>query len=141
MVSNRLPAMLSDSDKVSASYHRCRFSDGFIDTFYDRFLAKSPEVQEKFRNTDFDQQKRMLRSSLLMVVWFNLRQPEAVAHLDILAEQHSRRGLDIPVHLYELWLDALVESVETNDAEYTPELGQLWRDAMRPGIDLFISKY
>ena len=133
--------MQSDLDKVSASYHRCRFSEGFIDSFYDRLLAKSSEVREKFRGTDFDRQKTMLRDSLIMVVRFNLDKADAIKHLESLAERHSRRELDIPAHLYELWLDALCEAVEEHDPEFNPDLGELWREAMRPGIELLISKY
>lgn len=40
--------MLPDLDDVTASYHRCRASDRFIDTFYEHFLAKSREVAADF---------------------------------------------------------------------------------------------
>jgi hypothetical protein len=43
--------MFPDLDPVTASYHRCRASVGFIDTFYAHFLAKSREVADKFRRT------------------------------------------------------------------------------------------
>ena len=42
-----------DIDAVTASYHRCMHGEGFVDTFYERFLAKSPEVAIKFQHTDF----------------------------------------------------------------------------------------
>ena len=45
--------MFPDLDAVTASYHRCRDSAGFVDTFYAHFLAKSREVADKFRGTDF----------------------------------------------------------------------------------------
>lgn len=133
--------MLPALDEVTASYHRCRASDGFLDTFYDRFLAKSPDVAEKFRNTDFSRQKLMLRESLLSMLTFNLGSEEARQDLLRLAERHSRRGVDIPPHMYDLWLDALCEAVAEHDPEYTRELGDLWRASMRAGIDLLVSKY
>ena len=128
-------------DAVTQSYHRCLHSEGFTDTFYDHFVAKSEEVAEKFRATDFTRQKRMLRESLLMMVMFN-RDPEGVADdMNKLAERHSRRGVDIPPHLYNLWLDSLCEAVEQHDNEHTAELAIKWKAAMRAGIDFVISKY
>ena len=88
--------MHSELDAVTASYHRCRSSAGFFDTFYDRFLAKSPAVAEKFRNTDFKHQKQMLRESLVWMLSFNLGSGGAHAELEQLAERHSRREVDIP---------------------------------------------
>lgn len=133
--------MLPDLDAVTASYHRCRASDRFIDTFYEHFLAKSKEVAEKFRGTDFTRQKLMLRESLLMMLLFNRDNPEAVEELAQLAERHSRREIDIPPRFYSLWLDALCETVEKHDPEYEPTLNEKWREAMRPGIELLVSKY
>jgi hemoglobin-like flavoprotein len=128
-------------DAVTASYHRCRASKGFVDTFYQHFLAKSEEVAQKFEKTDFARQKLLLRESLLAMLLLNLNSADARQELERLAERHSRRGLDIGPNLYELWLDALCEAVETHDPKYTPELREQWRAAMRPGIELLCTKY
>ena len=133
--------MLPDLDAVTASYHRCRASEHFIDTFYEHFLTKSREVAEKFRGIDFTRQKFMLRESLLMLLLFNHDDPGAVEELERLAERHSRRGINIPSHLYSLWLDALCEAVENHDPEYEPTLNEKWRAAVQPGIELLASKY
>ncbi len=133
--------MFSDLDAVTASYHRCRASEGFIDTFYEHFLAKSEEVKKKFRGTDFTRQKLMLRESLLMLLLVNQNRPEALQELERLGERHSRRGVDIPPHLYDLWLDALCEAVEEHDPEYRPTLNDKWRAAMGPGIKMIVSRY
>ena len=133
--------MFPKLDLVTASYHRCRESEGFFDTFYDRFLSKSQEVADKFRFTDFKRQKLMLRESLLAMLLYNMHYADAEEELEHLGERHSRHGVDIPPHLYELWLDAICETVALHDPEYTEEVSQLWREAMRPGIDLIVSKY
>jgi hemoglobin-like flavoprotein len=130
-----------DIDAVTASYHRCMHGEGFVDTFYERFLAKSPEVAIKFQHTDFVHQKLMLRESLLMMLMFNNEQADVRDDMGKLAQRHSRSSLDIPPHLYELWLDALCEAVEIHDAEFNTQVAELWRSAMKPGIDLIISKY
>jgi len=128
-------------DAVTASYHRCRASDGFVDTFYEHFLGKSDEVVRKIQTTDFSRQKLLLRESLLAMLLLNLNSADARGELERLAERHSCRGLDIGPHLYELWLDALCEAVEKQDPKFTPELREQWRAAMRPGIDLLVSRY
>jgi hemoglobin-like flavoprotein len=133
--------MFPDLDAVTASYHRCRASAGFTDTFYDHFLAKSPEVADKFRATDFARQKLMLRESLLAMLLFNLGSPDARKELERLGQRHSRRGVDIAPHLYDLWLDALCETVERYDPRFTADLGNQWRATMRPGIELIVSYY
>jgi len=130
-----------DLDAVTASYHRCRASEGFVDTFYAHFLAKSEEVARKFQRTDFARQKLLLRESLLAMLLLNLNSADAREELERLAERHSRQGLDIGPHLYELWLDALCEAIEKHDPKFTPKLRDQWRAAMRPGIDLLVSRY
>ena len=133
--------MAIDLDEVTASYHRCRANDGFIDTFYDVFLSKSPEIAYKFRNTDFKRQKLMLRESLLMMLLFNLDADATREEAERLGIRHGRGGADIPPHMYRLWLDSLCEAVQIHDPEYQPDLDDMWRKAMQPGIDLIQSHY
>ena len=133
--------MLPNLDEVTASYQRCRASDGFFDTFYALFLGKSEEVAKKFRHTDFVHQKLVLRESLLAMLMFNRNSAAAKEDLEHLAERHSRGDLDIRPQLYDLWLDALCEAVEAHDPQFDTALGDHWRAAMRPGIDLLVSKY
>ena len=133
--------MFLDLDEVTASYHRCRVSEGFIDTFYDLFLSTSNEIADKFRNTDFKHQKLMLRESLLMMLLFNLDADATREELERLAERHSRSGADVPPSMYQLWLDSLCEAVQIHDPEYQPHLDDMWRNAMQPGIELIQSHY
>ena len=133
--------MLPDLDAVTASYQRCRASGGFVDTFYERFLSKSPEVADKFRHTDFAHQKLMLRESLLAMLMFNRNSDAAKKELEKLAERHSRRALDIAPRLYDLWLESLCEAVAEHDPLFNEFLAEQWKKAMQAGIDLIVSKY
>ncbi len=130
-----------DLDPVTASYHRCMHGDGFMDTFYDTFLAGSPAVQEKFRNTDFARQKLMLRESLLLMIMYSLGQTQVREELIQLAKRHDRHHVDIPPAMYEMWLNALCIAVGKHDPEFTADIEQKWKTAMQPGIDLMISYY
>ncbi|QDV47061.1 hypothetical protein Enr13x_69700 [Stieleria neptunia] len=130
-----------DSSAIVATYRRCMSGEGFIDTFYQLFLASSDEVRIKFQFTDMVHQKLVLRESLLVLILFSENQDRNHAELLQLAERHDRNHAEIAPHLYELWLDTLCSAVAQHDPEFTPHVEQLWRRAMQPGIDLMISKY
>jgi hemoglobin-like flavoprotein len=124
-------------DNVVASYHRCRQSGALFDTFYEIFLRKSPDIASKFARTDFVRQKLMLKESLLEMLSYYCG-IESVRHeIEQLGKLHRQLGIR-PEH-YELWLDSLCEAVARHDPEYRVELGELWREAMRPGITLMLS--
>jgi len=131
----------AEVSEVVASYHRARGSGELFDTFYDLFLAKSPEIPPKFARTDFRHQKLALKESLLMMLSLNTGSQEAHREIERLGEVHSRRHWDIRPALYELWLDALCESLARHDPAWRPDLDSQWRQAMRPGITLMTSLY
>lgn len=125
--------MNSPLEQVIASYHRARRSNELFDTFYDLFLQKAPEIPSMFFRTDFPHQKLMLRQSLLEMMIFaqlNAGRDE----IDRLAERH--RQLNVKPQHYDLWLDALCESLARHDPQFSPELERMWRDAMQPGIEV-----
>lgn len=128
-------------EAVLASYHRCEKSGGLFDTFYDLFFAKSPEIPRKFANTDMEKQKQVVMASLLWVLRLNKGDPVAHSEVSKLAASHSRDAHDVRPELYDLWLDALCESVAKHDPQFTAELESQWRHVMQTGIDLMKSKY
>ena len=133
--------MSVDYATVEASYDRCLENDGFFDTFYEEFLAKSEEIPPLFANTDFRKQKQMIRMSVRMLVRLGAGKDATKLAISKLGESHSRRQHNIRPELYGLWLDALCESIAQYDPEYTPELEQQWRDTMQAGIEMMISMY
>jgi PAS domain S-box-containing protein len=125
------------SDQVIASYHRCRQSGAFVDTFYDIFLRKSPEIAAKFVHTDFARQKLMLRQSLLEMLNYYGGIESVREEIEQLGKRHHQ--LEVRAEHYEQWLDSLCEAVARHDPEYRDDLGEMWREAMRPGIALMLS--
>ncbi len=101
-------------------------------------IAKSPQIAGKFSNTDFRQQKLMLRESLLEMICFDCAMPGTREEIERLARLH--RELEVSPEMYSMWLDALCEAVAAHDPEYTPDLARQWREAMRSGIELMIGK-
>jgi hypothetical protein len=68
---------------------------------------------------------------------------DAVAwrELDRLADLHSRSQLDIRPDLYVTWLDCLVKAASQHDPEFSPEIGEAWRQALTPGIEYLSARY
>lgn len=120
-------------DQVVGSYHRARQSGELFDTFYKLFLEKSPEIPPMFARTDFPHQKLMLRESLLEMLLFVQTESNRV-EIERLAERH--RQLNVKEVHYELWLNALCEALAQHDTKFSSALEQMWRDAMRKGIEV-----
>lgn len=129
-------------ETFEASLQRCNASHGFLDFFYKRFLASSPEVRERFANTDFVHQKRALRASLhLMLLAAEDEEKGPARYLSDLAERHSRRGLGIGSGLYDDWLDSLLDTVRICDPHFNSEVEQAWEQVMMVGIRFLLSRY
>jgi len=133
----------STRDTFLASLGRCRATAGFLDAFYQRFVASSDEVRAKFAKTDMMRQVQMLEDTLFVVA--NAVQGEegspARSDLPRIAERHSRRDLDIGPELYDLFLECLVVTVRTHDPKFTPEVEAAWREVMGFSIDYMRKRY
>ena len=124
------------------SLGRCTSQTGFLDRFYDRFLASSPKVKEKFQDTDFVRQKRALKASLhLILLAAGDEDGDAGKYLADVAEKHNAKNLDIGAELYDLWLDSLLETVKESDPEWSDEVGRAWEEVMMVGIHYLTVRY
>ena len=129
--------MTVQSNKLTASYYRCRRDERFLDTFYDLFLSKSPAVAQLFADTDFKIQKLVLRQSLLDMLGFYLEMPGTHDEIKRLALRHKELG--VTAEMYAMWLDSLCEAIKKHDPRYTPELEQRWREALLKSIEEMIA--
>ena len=125
----------------SGSLSRCLADPGFLTRFYELFLGSSPEIAGKFKNTDFDKQKRVLSSSLYVLVMAMEGGAPALAYLERIAQQHSREGIDIRPELYDIWLRCLIQAVQEHDPQFTEEIERLWRETMQVGIDFMRERH
>lgn len=124
------------------SLHRCAANPQFLDLFYERFLESSPDVREKFANTDFARQKRVLMSSLhLMLLAAEDEKNGPERYLRDLAFRHGKGQLEIGSHFYDLWLDSLLETVRECDPRWTPAIEQAWEQVMGVGISYLLQYY
>ncbi len=128
-------------EAVQRSYGGCCSSPQFFDDFYDKFVAKSPKIAEKFGKTNFDKQKELLRSSITYMILYYTGSPMAQSKIDDLGESHSRTRLDIAPEMYSFWIDSLLETVRMHDKEYSPTLERQWRAVLSKGMSQMKAMY
>ncbi len=130
-------------DVFNASLRRCLESEDFLKRFYELFLNSSPEIKEKFRDTDFERQRRVLRDSFLVMEMVSESSPDspAWASLRKLAVAHDRQHRDIRPELYDIWLESLSEAVSEIDPDYSSEIEKAWRKTMQTGINQMQAAY
>lgn len=105
----------------------------FFERFYDNFLGLSDEVRGKFSETDMKRQIGMLQRSIYHLVNFYITK-EAGDYLRSIAYSHSRADHDVKPELYDLWLDAVIQTVRELDPEFDDQVELAWRIVMMPGI-------
>ena len=130
-----------DVELFNDSLERCTSGHRFLDRFYELFVTSSAEVAAKFAHTDFRIQKAAVKASLYMIMSSVEQKPEGNAHLERIAARHSRNALDIGPHLYDQWLECLVQAVRECDPLFGKEVEQAWRRVMRVGIEFLKSRY
>lgn len=124
------------------SLKRCSANPRFLERFYEIFLACSPKIAEKFRNTDFARQREALNGSLHAMVLAVRDEPGLLdKHLAGLAERHSSRGFGIGSELYDYWLDSLLAAVKEIDPQYDKKVHDAWERVMLVGIEYMLSRY
>lgn len=131
----------SPQDTFLQSLNRCAESPDFIPAFYQRFMCTSDEVRRRFRHTNFDVQNRMLLRSLTTIAHATAGEAAALRELKARAETHSRHRLNIAPHLYDLWREALLETVQEFDAEWNDQTSEAWRSILNHAIRLMVRHY
>jgi len=129
----------TDVELFNDSLDRCSGRAGFLDRFYELFLASSDEVAEKFERTDFRKQTRMLKASLYIMMM--AERPECAAHMERIAKLHSRTELGIKPELYDQWLDCLLRAVEEFDPSFDMDTKIAWTRILQHGIEFMKSGY
>lgn len=105
-------------------------SDAFFTAFYRRFLV-NPEVAARFARVDMRRQVEMMRRSLFQLASFYVL-GETSSAMTRLADIHQRLGL--ASRLFDLWLQALLDTVQEFDDQCDEATLLAWGWAMAPGI-------
>lgn len=105
----------------------------FFTRFYQVFFHSSEEIQQKFIHTDMDKQRNMLKKSFYhLLIFYGSNQ--ANHYIEDIAKAHDRAHANIPPHYYDIWMDALIETVKEFDSEFSDEIELAWRLVLSPGI-------
>lgn len=121
------------NQSVSKLVGQGTYNAELIDTFYRLFLSKSDAIQALFANTNMSAQKTMLHDSLDTLIEFS-RTKKITPELQRLANAHGPKGKKIPLYLFDIWLDSLMDSLYQQDADFNSEDELAWRLTLSPGI-------
>ncbi|HYK89820.1 MAG TPA: globin [Acidobacteriota bacterium] len=117
------------------SFETCVAQPRFLERFYEIFIGASPEVQEKFKDTDFKEQIRVVRKSMLMLLMASFETEEVAKEIARLGQSHGRHGMRIGPHLYELWLNSLLQAAKEFDPRWSQGVEASWRKMFDPYIN------
>ncbi|MGH7521578.1 MAG: globin domain-containing protein [Gemmatimonadales bacterium] len=126
---------------AKASYDRCCKAPDFLQTFYRSFLTACPEAAPRFAQTNFEQQTKLLRHAIGLLLIFPTQPAREPTLLARLAERHSRRDLDIDPAFYRPFIEALLATVKQFDGECTPAVEAAWRETVTPGVEYMKAKH
>jgi hemoglobin-like flavoprotein len=134
---------MDETSSFLASLKRCLAQPNFLLDFYGIFMGSSDEVREKFANTNFERQTRVLAESLWAMAVAAQAPKESPAWGDLprLAALHGRQNLGIRPELYDGWLDCLIQAARRHDRLFSAEVEQAWRKTLGVGIEYMRSKY
>ncbi len=134
--------MTDQYDDLQASYGRCLRGNGFIERFYEIFLASHSDIASMFEKTDFRQQRVALRRGISIAISHAAGMAMVNRSIDEMARVHAREGrTPVRPSLYANWIDSLVAAVREKDPEATPALLERWRTAMGIAVEKFTMRY
>ncbi len=121
------------------SFENCLSNRAFLPRFYELFTESSPEVGERFRQTDVLRQSKILKKSLYILTMATVGTDESRNELIRLGNSHGVQGMKIPAYLYDLWLVCLLRAVRECHTEWHPEIERSWRKMLGPHIAILKS--
>ena len=134
---------MENAQIFDASLKRCLERPDFMLDFYGFFMDSSDEIRQKFANTDFKRQTRVVADSFwaISVAAQGPKSSPAWTDMPRLAARHSRSELDITPAMYDTWLDCLIQAVRKHDSAFSAEVEAAWRATLGAAIEYMRSKY
>ena len=106
------------------SLERATRAEHFYQSFYQRFMADSPETQALFEGRDMARIQKKLRMTLQMVTDTSNGLPGLDMYMGLLGRIHTR--LNISQNQFEQWRKALIDTAEECDPQFTVKTRQAW---------------
>ena len=136
------PDVSDQYNYLQQSYGRCLFRKGFIERFYEIFMASHPDVAAMFARTDFQKQRLALRRGISVAIFHASGSAVVKRTTEQMADVHSRCGrAQVAPELYPYWIDSLVQAVREFDDRADEALLARWREAMSTVVATFSSRH
>ncbi|MEJ2609689.1 MAG: globin [Candidatus Thiodiazotropha sp.] len=107
---------------------------GFYDGFYNSFMSQSEEIAEFFLNKDRQQIKHKLEESLKMLAETAESLPGTRLYMEMLGRIHRR--LKVQRKHFDLWEQALLETVKVYDDQYNSQILAAWLDVIEEVVSI-----
>lgn len=135
---------LAEKEKITLvqnSYGRCLSSGKLLETFYSNFLSSGMEVADKFQNTYFAQQHKLLRHGINLIIMYAAGNVAGQSGLQRIRESHSRGRMNIEPRFYGLWKAALLKAIAVHDRNYDKNIERAWTEVLDRGITFITGGY
>lgn len=134
-------SVLTHREEFRDSLGRCLQSEGFVESFYERFIAADDEIRQRFRHTDWERQRTMLAASLRISGDAIDGKPEALQRLKELGVSHDRWHHDIKPEWYKTWLDMLLATAAQTDPYWSESTEEAWRATLQHVVNRMQQAY
>ena len=127
---------------INQSLHRIlQAKDSLAKMFYEHFLEKHPEVRPFFSKVDFNRQRILLTTALMVIERYRAHPTPAVEqYLQYLGTKHHEIG--VPRAAYAKWTVAMLETMQKfHGADWSLELEEQWNSAICQARDLMLQGY
>ena len=107
--------------------------DAFFDQVHTRFIDKIAALNPAFNQSPIQIQKDLLVNSMITMLWF-AEARTSDEQLEELIQTHRQMG--IAGDLYDHWMDAILESLNTVDPTHSVYESLAWRIMLSPALTL-----
>lgn len=125
------------TSEPEGSFARVSLEPGFLEQFYQFFLQSHPAIEPMFANTDMTKQQQVLRTGIAMLLQYARGDETSRLILDRIREKHQ--VLHLPPELFQYWEESLMKTLRSFDANWSPELEQIWHKTLGQGF-AYLSK-
>ena len=129
---------------VQNALERSTGQQNFASTFYKHLFFLKPSFKEVFKNTDWNNQERLLTFAIEHLSHFlNGNEKDSFHRQQIvrISETHSKKNMNIHPHDYYYWIDAMVLTVKEVDPQWHDDLSYYIRECLFFPISFIISRY
>ena len=116
-----------------SSFARVALDPIFLDEFSARFLRSDPSIAPLFSTIDVEKQKPFTRTEIVALLLYARGNDRGKRLLEQVVSRHRYLGLQ-PI-MYRLWVDSLMDTLETFDPSWSSDLEQCWRTSLAKGLD------